>query len=420
MTRTDRTEQGESAKGVAAQMTVHAAPFLAWPVSRRAFYRAIFVSLMPALVWGMAVFGIRPLMMTAAAFLAVTIAHFGLKYSGWKRARCLLLFHSLVGAGILVALSHPTWPAWLVACAALLLPLFFVLLGGPGKEPFHLAIAAVVAIEFLILPSLAGHTYTGKEDALLARDRLFMGDIRNQSPSDKGMAAGWPISRDLGGNDAFRATPAAVGAAETLNAVAQILPSEATAHRAALTPPEVKTIGERFDRDFAFDLPDPSFFAWGIVPGRIGLISLAAIVLAGLHLSYRYILRPRSALLFLIAFFLGTLLVTFDPATFRRVSPAILWDLITHFPGQVLTLFQFLLMGSDALFAAVFILALPGTEPLTPRGRRIFLVAGALASAVMHRYWPAIPAATICLTALMPAAPLFDLVFKHRSWLRSD
>ncbi len=411
------TATAESHAGQGNARITGTAPFLAWPVSRRAFYRAIFVSLMPALVWGIVLFGVRPLEMALAGFAGATAMHFALKYSGWRRGKCLLLFHSLVGTGILVGLAHPTWPAWVVAVAALLLPLLFALLGGPGREPLHLAVVWVVVIQFAILPALVGHTYTGKPDALLARDRLFMGDVRNQAPAVVGNS--WPLSRELGGDDAFLATPPALGAAQTLDEVSRLLPSDTSpTRRWALNAGELKSIGKALDSHFAFDLPPMNLFAWGVAPGRVGVVSLIAILLAGLHLSYRYILRPRSVLLFLAAFGIGTLAMAFTPQTFERVGPRILWDLFAHFPGQIVTLFSFMLLGSDVLFAAVFILALPGTEPLTPRGRRIFLVLSAVGAAVLHRYTPTVPAATICLTALMPFAPAFDRLFKHRSWLK--
>src|SRR5262249_9320418 len=86
------------------------AAVLAGPGSLRAFYRAVFVSLMPALLWGIVLFGVRPLEMALAGFAGATAMHFALKHSGWRRGKLLLLFHSLVGTGILVGLAHPAWP----------------------------------------------------------------------------------------------------------------------------------------------------------------------------------------------------------------------------------------------------------------------------------------------------------------------
>ena len=94
-----------------------------------------------------------------------------------------------------------------------------------------------------------------------------------------------------------------------------------------------------------------------------------------------------------------------------------MWEVVKNFPGEMLTLFVFLAMNSDAAFAAVIILALPGTEPLTARGRRIFLAVAAVAAAGLHRMDPATPAATLALCALMPLAPLLDRILPQRSWV---
>jgi Na+-translocating ferredoxin:NAD+ oxidoreductase RnfD subunit len=70
------------------------------------------------------------------------------------------------------------------------------------------------------------------------------------------------------------------------------------------------------------------------------------------------------------------------------------------------------------LFASIFVLALPGTQPLTRRGRRVFLVCAAVLAAVIDRYNGGnLPAATASLCVFMPAAPVFDRFFAKRSWL---
>ena len=86
-------------------------------------------------------------------------------------------------------------------------------------------------------------------------------------------------------------------------------------------------------------------------------------------------------------------------------------------PGELVTLVSHVVLNSDAGFAAVFILALPGTEPLTARGRRIFLVMAGVIGAGLQRLEPGIPAATLGLCVLMPMAGWFDWWFRRRSWL---
>ncbi|HVT79465.1 MAG TPA: RnfABCDGE type electron transport complex subunit D, partial [Phycisphaerae bacterium] len=201
--------------------------------------------------------------------------------------------------------------------------------------------------------------------------------------------------------------------------VSGVLPTDAAkARRSELNAAEAGAASAAMSRRFAYELPPADLFAWGISAGRVGVLSLIAVGLAGLHLSYRNILRPRSVVMFVAAFGVGTMAVMFTPGTFQRVGPWVLWDFVKHFPGETMTLFNYLFTGSDVIFAGVFILALPGTEPLTPRGRRVFLAAAGLVAAWAHREWPGVPAASVCLTGMMPLARVFDWVFKHRSWLR--
>jgi len=400
-----------------------AAPFLLWPVSRREFYRGIWVALLLPMVWGVILFGIRPLAMLVAASLAATASHVLLKrVFRWKRAQELVYQHSLVGAMVMVALAQPSWPGWIIASLAFLLPFAYAAMRGPGRERVHIAVAAILLVQYVLLPTLKPITFTQLPDAILARDRLVFGDIRDLPPHGEQIsstfpAGTWPISRDLRGNDAVRFNRPAVVAAGTLNEVANALPSASLPHPAELAPETLKDIREILDHAFVYDLPSVDLFYLGVAPNRIGAASLIGILIAGLFLSYRYILRPRSACLFLVVFAAASLLLAFTPNTIQHVGVRALWQVVRAFPAELLSLVQLLLFNSDAPFAAVFILALPGTEPLTPRGRRYFLALAALLAAALHRLDPATPTATLSLCLLMPVAPLFDRFLARKSWL---
>ena len=83
----DKTASGET-KEQAAVFRPQAAPFLVWPVSRREFYRTICVALLPALVWGVILFGGRVLAMGALAVAASSATYAGMKHGmRWRRAR---------------------------------------------------------------------------------------------------------------------------------------------------------------------------------------------------------------------------------------------------------------------------------------------------------------------------------------------
>jgi hypothetical protein len=405
----------------AAAFRPAAPPFLFWPVSRREFYQSICVGLMPALAWGVILFGGRVLAMTALAVAASSVTYAALKrVLNWRRARTMPYVHCLASDLVLVALAHPTWPVWFVTVLALALPLLLVIVGGAGKERVHVAALLALAAPYIMQAMMAPTMYTGKADAVLARDRLVLGDVQNQA-GDYLTAREWPTARELGGNDAVIYPAPAAMAVRALNAVAAALPARAEPSADhvpdMLLAADIAKIRGILDGALATELPRMDTFLLGVAPNRAGAASLAGLLLAGLYLSYRHILRPRSAAFFVGIFVLTTAFLAFTPATLERTGVLVVGAVVRNFPGEMLTLFNFLLWNSDMPFAAVIILALPGTEPLTARGRRVFLAMAAAGAAALHRLDPTAPAATLALCVLMPAAPLFDRVLKQRSWV---
>src|SRR5262249_44578055 len=155
----------------------------------------------------------------------------------------------------------------------------------------------------------------------------------------------------------------------------------------------------------------------GVGPARVGTGSALFIAAAGLYLSYRYILRGRSIIIFTAAFIIGTIACSLAPLAATPTGVRRLWELAKLFPGGLPSLVSSALSNSDAAFAAVFPLARPGTDPLPPRGRRIFLVVAGPLGAGLHSPDPGIPAATLGLCATMPFSGWFDWAFGRRSWL---
>jgi hypothetical protein len=386
--------------------------------------------MVPALLWGTILFGVRVFLMLASSLVVATVIHALLKrWLPWQRGRSLLYPHTVVSTLVLIGLAHPMWPVWSVASMAILLPLILALVGGPGRERVHVAAVLAFAIQFAIMPILPRlHTYAGGpggrggDDAILAHDRLFMGDIREQRNASLNF---WPPSRELNGADAIHVTPPALIAARTFDALSQRMEAASDSGRPeeslnlGLTPEAESDFRDILNKTFAFQLPGMDMQILGVVPNRVGTVSFIAIALAGLYLAYRYILRPRSVVLFSTSFILGTLLFSFWPTAVARVGTLGVWSIIKTFPAELLTLFNFLLFNSDAAFAAVFILALPRTEPLTARARRMFLLSAGILGAAVHRIDPTLPAATLILCALMPFAPLFDRLLSQRSWLNA-
>lgn len=400
-------------------MSSPAAPFLVWPVARREFYRALSFALLPPLAWGAVIFGWRALLLLIASIAAVSFSHSLLKrFTAFGRV--LVYPHAVTSAMLLVALCQPTWPAWIVASAALLLPPVFAFLGGPGKERAHLAVLFALALQFLVLPLLPsqGLVYVTPYPvlpgpAILARDRLLMGDVRNQASA---LLYRWPTSLELQGNDAVRMTPPAQTAVQALDALSEEF---APGGRAPTTLP-LKSMRDALDTTLATGLPGMEMILLGAFSGRTGLVSLIGILAGGLYLAYRFILRPRSVAIFVLTYAFFILLFAFPTTTLAHADLHHVYRFVVTFPTEIATLLATIFLTSDAPFAAVFLLALPGTEPLTPRGRRGFLFAAGLAASLLTRFAPAnlpVPACTTALTLLMPAAPLFDRFFARRSWL---
>jgi hypothetical protein len=411
------------ARGTSVEARRPAAPFLVWPISRKEFYRAIWISMMPALAGGLLVYGVRALAMLVAAVALTTFSHLLLKkWLRWPRGKDLLYAHCLTSVFVLVGLAHPLWPVWPMAAAALLLPLILATLGGPGKEPVHIAVVFVFAVQFALMPGLrhAG-TYAGGAggtggEAVLARDRLLMGDLRNPRSA---AIFHWPRSAAIEGADAFLMTPPAQTAVALLDDLSAVLSNPETEALAPLTRRDQLLFEHRLEHAFAYTLPNIELVLVGAVPERIGAVSLLGIALAGLYLSYRYVLRPWSVVLFAGMFILGTFATALSPGAIAHAGPLGLWHVLKTFPGELSVLLEMLILNSDAAFAAVFILALPGTEPLTPRGRRVFLIGTGVLAAFLHRVSPTLPAATLALCAAMPFTRTFDRLFGQRSWLNA-
>ena len=400
------------------------APYLVWPVARREFYASISLAMLLPVGWGTIIFGWRMLAVLLVSLGAATLVHAGLSRFT-RRGNVLVHVHTVAGVMTLVALSNPQWPGWIVACAAALLPAIAWVLGGPGREWVHPSAALALVMTLGMPAAMAMHNVgeirnaelgTVFHDAILARNRLFMGDVRDQHPAP---LYRWSRSSQLDGDDAMQMQRPDYIAQQALDDVsAQLRNAELTADGGLVPAPKTyQQIHEGLDQVLVAQLPAMDLVLIGAMPGQVGTVCLLGILAGGLYLSYRTILRFRSALMFLVTFVLAELLLTLWPATVHHLGFWGLLSVLDNLGGELLTLWGYSVLGSDMLFAAVFLLALPGTEPLTSRGRRAFLVTAGLAAGFLHRWnLPILPATTI-LMLLMPARGIFDLAFSRRSWL---
>jgi Na+-translocating ferredoxin:NAD+ oxidoreductase RnfD subunit len=406
------------------------APFLVWPVAQREFYASICLALFAPLAWGMVIFGWRILLMTITSILGASLVHLILQRFT-RRGRCLVYAHSLLLALLLVALAHPQWPGWLVASGASLLPLISWILGGPGRERMHPSLGLVLLISIVLVPMLPGPRAArdgnlegdawSLPNAILARNRLFMGDIRISD--DRSLRPTplyrWPRSVDLAGDDALVMRRPDRAARSALAAISQELSTAELTDEGGAAPSTRASAKIRpiLDDTLVMHLPGMDQVLLGAIPGQVGTVCIIGTFLAGLYLAYRNILRFRSAALFLTVFLLVQLFTLLSASAVGHLGIPGLWHLLREYAGELLTLWGYGVLSGDLLFAAVFVLALPGTEPLSSSGRRMFLIVAGLIAAMLHRSGLPVPAATATLTLLMPLRSVFDRLFRRRPWL---
>jgi Na+-translocating ferredoxin:NAD+ oxidoreductase RnfD subunit len=380
----------------------HTRPFLVWPVARREFYFSISFALLPALVWGTMIFGFRAAEALLCTVLGAAIAHKALKQFT-RRGQTLLFAHTLVCALVLGALSDPSWSPLLMLGAGAALAGLLMVFEGPGRDRVHPSVVIALLLALVIVPAINQHTHAAApDDAILARNRLVMGDIRYAVAQP---ITRWPRSNQIGGNDAvLMLKPSTV--------LARLIPQ---LHKSVL---DEKAFEAAVDTAIVDQLPGIELLILGVRPGAIGVVSTLGLVLGGLYLAYRNVLRPRSVMLYLLATTAGLILLSLAPANLAHwTGPAGIACLWRGHPDKALALVFYEFFSSDIIFAAVIILALPGTEPITTRGRRWMLIIAGLATPLLQLADFPIPVATAVLLALQPFNPLFDAIFPRRSWL---
>ena len=382
---------GPSEKATEDRSACCVRPFLLWPVARREFYQTISVSVLLPLLWGIAVFGFRASLIILATLAAAAVTHFILARFT-VRGQLLTWNHTMAYAMISTGLTAPlvAW-YWALAMGAGVVILIWIA-GLPGKQRFHIALLAPLALT-AILP-LAGRW------PVLVLDHLTIGDIGKAIPAQ---IYRWPQRSPQRGVDAVLLPRPEQVIQRTLGKIA----GDPTGVRSRIALRNM----------FAMDLPSPPTLLLGGVPGRIGTVGIFAIIIAGLYLAYRHILPPDAWALFLIAVLAGLIFGPLSPRMLHHEfwqSIGGLWYLP---PERAMALLLYELCSSDFLFASVFILALPGTLPIEPLARKVFLVLAGIAAALLHRIAIPLPPATVALLLLQPIAPALDMLLHRRSWL---
>ncbi len=369
----------------------HESPFLVWPVARREFYQTIGLSLLLPLLWGIVVFGFRAALIILATLVAAAATHFFLaRYT--TRGRLLTWNHTLTYAMIAASLTAPLVPYLWALAAGVCVTLLIWIAGLPGRQRFQIALLAPLALSAML--PLPGRW------PVLVLDRLAIGDIHHSIATHRYT---WPKRSPVAGVDAV-----------SLPRPEQVIQQT---ERKIAPNPSGRRAGRALRTMFAINLPSPPALLMGGVPGLIGTVGIFAIILAGLFLSYRNILPPGAWGLFLVSVLAG---LVFGPLSGHVLhhefwqSLGGLWYLP---PERAMTLLFYEMGSADFLFASVFLLALPGTLPIEPMARRVFLVLAGIAAALLHRLAIPIPPATVAILFLQPVGPVLDMFLHRRSWL---
>ncbi|HTV48680.1 MAG TPA: RnfABCDGE type electron transport complex subunit D [Phycisphaerae bacterium] len=367
-------------------------PFLLWPVARREYYLRLSLAAAAPLLWGFTIFGYHGLG-TAIFFIGGSL----LTYAALTRVRHLntarFKFHqnlacTMVAAGLLCPLVSITW-AMVGGIATALLSWVAAL---PKRQYIQAGLLAPLLL-MLILP-------LPKQWPLLTRDHLWFGDIYK---AQKAQIYSWPASSPGPGLDAVLLNPPDRALHILLAKIA--------------SDPGSQDSQEALNDAFALDLPSAVDQIFGGTPGRLGTVALWIIVLCGLYLSYRHILFPLAWVLFLSAVLVGLLFGPLGPRSLEYQFWQSLGGVWYLPPDYAVTLLLYELRSSDFIFASVFVLALPGTMPLEPAARGIFLAVAGIGATLIYRLDLPFPPATAALLLLQPVAPLFDMLFHRRSWL---
>lgn len=386
----NRSETNLPLSTAPARASVSAAPYLFWPVARREFYQSIAYSALLPLAWGLAVFGFRAAWVVAAYFLSASLTYLILRKLFQRRLQ--LTFHqTLAGAFLAAALAYPLLPWYIAAGSGVFMTALLWLTGPVRREGIHLSI--LVALLVMVIFPTPGRW------PLLMRNRLFWGDAAHAQVQ---RVYAWPVAGPFIRADAVRLQPPAVAISRLYKQIAPnpVSPASKRAMRTA----------------FAMSLPSPAALVLGGVSGWMGTVGLLAIFLAGLYLSYRHILRPDSWAIFLGAVLLGLVFCPLSPYVFHHDFWQSLGGIWYLPPERAIALLTYELCSSDFIFASVFILALPGTLPIEPAPRRIFLLVAGLAAAFIHRLDVPVPPATTVLLVMQSLGPSMDMLLHKRTW----
>ncbi len=382
----------DAAVVVASPGARHRAPFLLWPVARREFYQAIMIALILPLAWGVSIFGVHALLIIVMAVAAAAAAQGALRRFT-SRGKLMTFNHTITSAMLLSALAPEICPIWLAGIAGIAVALLIWLAGLPGRQRVHVGLLVAIFLSLAV-----GRISQGP---ILVQDALVVGNLRLTTPLQHYR---WPRRAAVRGRDAVTVPAPDHVLAKTLRIVRD--------------RPQGTKARSMLDIAFGTLLPPPAELFLGAMPGRIGVVGVLGIILAGLILAYRNILNPAAWGMFILFVLVGLIFAPLSAHSMHHQFWQSLGGIWYLPPERAIDLLFVEICSGDFLFASVFLLALPGTLPLSPRSRWVFLLAAGFLAALFSRIALPLPPASTAILMLQPLAPWFDSILPRRSWIK--
>ncbi len=369
------------------------APFLHAPEASRSIFVTIFVAACVPLGVGVVFFGWRALLVTVLS-IGGCVATESAYYRVTRTPSLLGRTHAAV-TGLLLALTLPASVPWYVPLvgSAFAIIVGKAIFGGVGHFLWQPAIVGRLAVAVIFAPPLFSANLANPPTwALLAQDRIVIGDARSAKPVS--------IYRQWGG------TPAPVDA----DAFALPLPQR---HLRELTLPAKRPTASITST--LRHMPPAWDLICGAHGGGIGETCAIAIIIAGLYLIYRNYVSGHLPGMFILA---AAATAAIAPI---RTGDGLAWQwfpIVSEGLDVGFTYVAYHLLCGELLLAGFFFAGEMTSRPVTAQAQAVFgLLCGA--SAILLRLYMTIPipayaAVLICNTL----TPLLDAAIRPWAFVR--
>lgn len=369
------------------------APFLHAPEASRSIFITIFVAACVPLAAGVVFFGWRALLV-AILSVAGCVATESVYYRVTRTPALMGRMHAAV-TGLLLALTLPVSVPWYVPLAGGVFAIIVgkAIFGGVGHFLWQPALVGRLAVTVIFAPPVFGANLLSPPSwALLARDRIVMGDAHNVRP--------------VSTYRQWRGTPAPPGA----DAFALQRPRHRMRELTLPTDRAPESITSTLRH-----MPPAWDLICGAHGGGIGETCAIAIIIAGLYLIYRNYVRGHLPGMFILA---AAAAAAIAPV---RTGDGLSWQwlpIVSEGLDVGFTYVAYQLLCGELLLAGCFLAGEMTSRPVTAPAQAVFgLLCGA--GAILLRLYlplpiPAYAAVLICNTL----TPLLDAAIRPRMFGR--